>query len=398
MGLTFQTINGGIGRRVPSADAVGGLICNGIASGSVVLGTSYRLNSLQDAIDLGIDQAYDDDNDLLVYEHVKEVFRLQPNATLWIMVVAQSVTFANMVDPTQVNNALKLINDSAGTIRELAVAYNPSTPGTVAALTAAIPKAKLLVDQCFQDQRPICVYLEGKYYDPASSFDFRAMNARGVAITVGQSDSVYNNSAVGAGYAAVGTMLGAVLLAKVNESVAWVEKFNLLGDNLQRVRINGVLVSNVSSGTLSTIETHGFNYMMNYSDFSGIYFNNNATGDVLTSDYAYIAECRVMNKAMRIIRQAVLPSLNAPVAVDTTSGQLSPVFVAALQTKCNTAIQEMFNNQEVSGPDPKSSTPPVTIDPNQDVLATGNIDIALTLVPTGTARSLTVKMQFSNPF
>ena len=89
--------------------------------------------------------------------------------------------------------------------------------------------------------------------------------------------------------------------------------------------------------------------------------------------------------------------MNSPVVINTTTGQIAAETVANWEAVGNKAITSMFQNQEISGPDPQGPTPPVQINPEQDVLSTSEVQVQLSIVPTGTARTITVFVGFSNP-
>jgi Protein of unknown function (DUF2586) len=397
--ISFELENGGLGRRSPQDDSICGFIATGVAAGSVTLGNPYALNSIQDLIDLGISAAYDEDNEVFVYEHIKEVFGMNPNATVWFMLVAQSVAYEDLVDPTNANTAIKLINASNGTIRQLAASFNPTAAIDYENpdLPSVVAMAQTFAQACFDAQRPCVVLLEGAGIDLSHLPNVRTLNSRYVSLAVGQNYDVLDIHQYAITYAAVGTLLGTVSLAAVNEDIAWVEKFNLLGRNLNKVSVGGTLVSALSDSRKTELETKGLIYMKTYSDFAGIYFNDSHNGDVLTSDFAYIENTRTVQKAMRLVRQALLPKLNSPINVNPDSGLIDPVTIAALEALGNRAILPMFQASEISGPDPSGSTPPFTIDPNQDILSTSELVCQLAVVPVGVARTIRVQIGFTNP-
>lgn len=389
--------NGGLGRTLPSADAVCGFIANGVAAGSVTLGVPYKLTRVQDAIDLGIDAAYDTANSILVYEHIKEFFRICSSGTLYFMLVARSVTYNDLLDPLVPTSAIKLVQFAEGNIKLLAASFNPTVAVTNDALAlGAIAKAQLLVTECRERSMPLSVVLEGKGFDTTVVTTLRNKLAPGVSMAVGQ-DAAVMSVALDETYAAVGTTLGVTALAKVNECIGWVGSFNLVGDTLSNAMIGGILVKDLSPGILSDIDEKGYLYMMPYADHPGLYMNDSHTADASTSDFCFIENNRTIDKASRLIRKAMLPYVNSPVLIDPATGQISSATIATMEADGNRALQSMFQNQEISGPDPNGPNPPFQIDPNQDVLANSEVQCTLTIVPTGTARKITITIGLSNP-
>ena len=392
--VTITKVNGGLGRTNPSTDMVSGLLANGIAVvGGVQLDVVYKLQRLDDAVALNIDAAYDTANNVLVYEHIKEFFRINPNGVLWILLLAKTVSYADMVDKTIVTSAKKLLISANGDINQLAVAFNPTTAvATDTALLAAIPKAQLLAAEEYDLHRPVHIILEGKGFDSANITNIHTLNVPNVSVMVGQSKTVAAISAHTNRYGAVGTLLGAVSLAAVNESVAWVRKFPLLGDNLQDFAIMNVASASLSESLKSNINDAGYIFFNRPALRTNIYFNDTHTGAPLTSDFLYIENNRSINKATRLIYDALLDDLNAPVKVDPTTGKLPAVVIKSMEALGNKAIEEgMLRADELSGFS-------FTIDENQNILSSSELATELTLTPTGTARKITVKLGFSNPF
>ncbi len=392
--VVITKVNGGLGRLLPLTDMISGLIANGVAvSGGVQLGTTYKLQRLEDATALQINAAYDTTNNVLVYEHIKEFFRINPNGVLWVLLVAKSVSFADMVDKTITTTAKKLLIDANGDINQLGVAYNPtSAVSTDTALLAAIPKAQLLAEEEYDLHRPVHIVLEGKGFDSTNITDLHSLEVPNVSVMVGQSKTVAGVSAHTTRYGAIGTLLGAISLASVNESIAWVRKFPLLGDNLQDFAIMNVASTSLTESLKSDINDAGYIFFNRPSRRTNIYFNDTHTGASLTSDFLYIENNRCINKATRLIYDALLDDLNAPIKVDPATGKLPSVVVKAMEALGNKAVEEgMLRADELSGFS-------FTIDEDQNILSSSELATELTLIPTGTARKITVKIGFSNPF
>jgi len=396
-GVNIVYGNGGIGRRPAVDDAISGMIANAIAAGTFTLGTVYGFRSAQDAIDIGIDADYDADNGILVYEHIKEFFRMNSSGTLYFMGVAQATSFANLVDPTVSTSAIKLLRAAEGKVKQLGVVYNPTAAVTdTTALMAAIPKAQLLVAQSQQEFMPVRIILEGKGFDSGDITGLRDQNANGCSVMVGQTGND-DIQAIDATYGAVGTALGALSLAKVNENIGWVGKFNLLGDNLQSIKIGGVAYNTLSPTVIQDMDDAGYIFFLKHQNQAGIYMNFSHTADVTTSDYCTLENGRTMDKAGRLIRSAILPYLNSPVLIDPSTGKIAGPTAAAMQAAGNRAIQPMFQANEISGPDPDGPNPPFTIDPDQDILSTSDLIGKLVIVPVGVAAEITLEIGFTNP-
>lgn len=391
--IIITKLSGGLGRREPNNDMVSALVANGVAvSGGVQLNTVYRLNSINDAIVLKIDSSYDSSNNILLYEHIKEYFRINPSGELWLLVVAQSVTYANMLDKTNANGAKKILNEAEGKIRILAAAYNPSTPVSDFSDTlAAISKAQELAVDEFNNHRPIEVLLEGKGFVLSGQSSLRSLNAPNVSVMVGQNLAIANAHTNYNNYAAIGTLLGAISKAAVNECIAWVEKFNILGDNLLVPAIAKTKYSEIASGNINTTNDNGYIFFRTYTGKAGIYFNDSFTCTLLTDDYAYIENNRTIHKAVRNIRSVLLPRLAMPVNINPNDGTISPEIIKQFENDGKRALEQMMSDGEISSMD-------VFVDPFQNILATSELKVQFSIVPTGTARKISVTIGFNNPF
>jgi len=390
--IKITKLSGGLGRRTPEGDMISGLLANGVeVPAGVQLQTVYRLTSLHDAILLGIDADYDAFFGGLVYEHIKEFFRINPNGELYLMLVGQSIEYFRMVDPANTEFAKKLLVEAGGQIRQLGVAYNPEMIYAAWDSTlAAIEFAQELADEEYLQHRPVDILLEGKGFELFNTIDLRHRNAPNVSVMIGQDLNVarrVNHPR----YAAIGTLLGAVSKARVNESIAWVERFNLHGGTLEAIGIGNIPINEIEQVFLENWDENGAIYFRTHAGTPGIYFNDSHTCTALDSDYAYIENNRTIHKAVRNIRRALLPRLASPVLIDQESGQLSPEVVKSFESDGRRALETMLSNGEVSAID-------VYMDPAQNILATSELQLAFSIVPTGTARLISVTIGFVNPF
>jgi hypothetical protein len=88
-----------------------------------------------------------------------------------------------------------------------------------------------------------------------------------------------------------------------------------------------------------------------------------------------------------LLRAALIPQLLSPLTVDT-DGKLSADTVKSFENLASTPLERMVNAGELSGQS-------VTIDPDQDVLATSTLNIVVELQPRGVARTIQVTIGFT---
>lgn len=389
--------NGGLGRTNPAGDMISGLITQGVVVvAGAQLDTVYRLKGIKDAITLGLDENYDTANKVLVYEHINEYFRINPDGDLYLMIVSQNLSVTDMVNPSLSTYAKKLLIEAQGKVKQLGVSFNPTQIITdFSNVTAAIPLAQALADQEYTSHRPVSIILEGAGFDYSAGFNFRNQNSKSVSVMVGQSLSIANKVIGGTKYyekyAAIGTVLGAISKASVNENIAWVEKFNLYGGSLLSAGISNTPIVSIPDGVLDTLNDNGTIFFRNHIGRAGIYFNDSPTCISLTDDFSFIENNRTIDKAVRAIREILLPRLNSPVLIDQATGKLSPEIVKSYEADGRRALETMLKSEEISSMD-------VFVDPNQNILSSSELQVQFSLVPTGTARKISVTIGFTNPF
>lgn len=388
--IIVQT-SGGLGRKVAPADGVCGLLFNGVAVvGGLQLNTAYRLTSIDDLAALLIDAAYDTTNSVLVFETINDFFRLNPTGELWIYGIDNTLTYAQMV--TQKTEAL--VNGSAGAVKVVGYSYNTALTGIPASpvdLSAVVAAAEVIADTLTASHYPISTAVEMATFDIADATDWHSKNARRVSAVIAQNYAIAQN-ATHAKRCAIGVFLGTISLASVHENIGWVQKFNALGGDLSKASIGGTEISQLTNAQLTTFNDHGLIFLRNLVGILGLYFNDSFTCTVLTDDFAYIESNRSIDKATRLIRSAFLPYLNSPIYVDPSTGKLAPNVVASLEAVgSKTITDQMLSEGELSGFT-------FTIDPEQDILSTSNLEAVLQITPVGTARKITVKIGFNNPF
>ena len=107
-------------------------------------------------------------------------------------------------------------------------------------------------------------------------------------------------------FGCLGTLLGAISKASVNESIAWVQKFPLRFES--PALTNGNLIKNVSEGNQDLLNANRYIFVRTYVGDADCYFNDSHTEDSVTSDYAFIDPLHPCHKtAYRIPIKFVLP-------------------------------------------------------------------------------------------
>lgn len=398
--------NGGLGRRPANNDGVIGIVGSGYAAGSYALGDVMHIKSLKDFEEIGYSEATDVTASKSVYKRIKELYRLNPIAEVYLMIVADTVSQTTMLGVGSVY-ADKLLTQANGKIRHLATFRNPHsgysplvTSGIddeITAASGAIDKAQLLATAFSAKNMPIHVYIEGRSFTGTASaaLDLRTLDRPDVSIVLAQ-DLNYGLT----GDAAIETIMGLVSRSRVNDSIAWVQPNNIQNPSITRWIApglsSGLALSAYSDSALTALNDKGYITPMLYprestTAYAGCYINDCHSCVGIESDYAYFIESNVMNKAARLVFNAILPELNSTIKVDPVSGQIAPDVCAYFKTLGERAIQPMLNDSEISGFT-------VTVDPEQNILTTGQLVIDYSIIPTGIAREIIDNIGFTNPF
>lgn len=202
-----------------------------------------------------------------------------------------------------------------------------------------------------------------------------------------------NNTPVGF----LGTMLGCLAKANVQESVAWVKQFNLFDDNFQNIELGFGDINqtdgeefislnayeSLSPTLLDDLDDKGYIFLIKYAGReNGIYISKDQTCS--DGDFRTIARNRTINKSRRAVRSALLPYVNSPLMVNPTTGFLAPSKITAFKTLIGDILKKMQSDQEISGYS-------VNIDPNQNVLVDDMLRISYVIVPVGVAVKIYVE-------
>lgn len=186
-----------------------------------------------------------------------------------------------------------------------------------------------------------------------------------------------------------GAMLGAISLANVQEDIAWVGKFNLSNAvELETLAFaNGVLYSDQTKVLLDQLNDFRFVFLLKQRAIAGSYFNDSHNACVVSSDYAYIENNRVINKSIRLLDLALTPYLNSNIDLNS-NGTISDLSIEVFTSACNVELESMKRNNNISDYS-------VSINPAQNILSTGLLTIGVVLIPKGVARNINVNIGFA---
>jgi hypothetical protein len=399
MGLPKVTINqsnGALAGVLALDDGIAALVVTGPAPAGYTHGDQLVLNSLDDAEAEGFDSAYDTDNSVVVYEHIKDFFAYAGNgAELHFVCFADTVTIDTLVDRTE-DYAKKLLKDKAGRINLLAVAVNPEagytptfTNGIDANVEVAITNAQALAEEESGLQRPVQIIIEGRGFqgDPTAVADLRANAANRVSVALLAKPTVSALSE-GTNYAAVGVVLGKLAGIPVQRNIGRRKDGPLAGS----WGLSGnVSVDNLSDSGRDTLHDKGYIFAYNEPAAGGYVINDDPVCAPITDDYAFIARGRVMDKVQRIVYEVYVNELNDEVDINPENGRMEISTIKRFQALAQQQLDNIMSaGEEISGAF-------VSIDPTQDVITTNTIQVQVEIVPKGYAKAIVATLSYQNP-
>jgi hypothetical protein len=362
--ITFLVKGGGLARQAPGEDHVSALLF-AIAAPAAYSGA--KMKSYTGLTDIEADGIIETNATYAVaWYQAREFYRIAPGATLWM---AFNATYP------------ELLTGTSGKLRQIGT--------TVATLTDVTSVLQAAATTWATSHAPV-QFVAG--FEPVATANLTTiasadtLNAPNVSVVlfgshVGKGAALATSTSK-AYISAIGAVLGAIAAASVHESIAWVQKFNLSdGVELETVRVADGTVP--TDSVLNGLNDKRYIVGRKHIGIAGTYLNDSHAATVATSDYAMLESTRTVNKARRLLRTAMLPRLNSPVLIDATSGKLDSGTVAELEALGLTGLQAMLQAGEVSGID-------VYVNPDQNVLSTGQLQIEVRIVPVGVARNIRI--------
>lgn len=365
-GVHINKLQGQLGGVEPSTDSIMMLIYSVALSSLPVNVNHYEpvvFHQVKDALDIGINEAFDANEEVLVYNAIKEFFRNAPEGVLYFVGVPEDMSPVSILENPSMQEAIRVSKDVKG----IAIG---GTIEDVDELFEMVEGVQEVINQFSVEKRLIdFVLLQGNGGDASISLsaypDFRSKNAPNVSISIAQDPSVAAMDVGYSKYADVGAVLGMIAVRKVNENIGSVDIITKPRERkgVSNYTLTGIREwqgANLSDGrefeSLSGVDqklltSKGYIYAGNFEGYDGVYLNGSPTAIEVSSDYAYIENNRVWNKAARAIRLALLPHVRGVVKKDATTGYILNTTISAWESRVNRALEEMLINNEISGYD-----------------------------------------------
>ncbi|MDX2008264.1 MAG: DUF2586 family protein [Meiothermus sp.] len=145
-------------------------------------------------------------------------------------------------------------------------------------------------------------------------------------------------------------------------------------------------VSKFNNGHAKSLDEAGFTTVVTMEGRSGLYVEEDRMAAPLTSDYTIAPNRRVMNKAKRLVREALL---------EDVQGNLDPLELEAstqsIVARANAPLKAMVRDREVSAAR-------VALVPGQNILSDSKLRLKVRITPNGYAREIETEFAYENPF
>lgn len=357
---------------------------------------TVELYGLFDAAQYGITEAFDRDNNVNVYRHIREFYRMAGEGVkLNLMVVSQDELLETIFEDSNSDMIKRLLVDSDGEIRQVAVAVNPETigvqvDGLPSDVFASIPLAQGVAQWAYDQHMPCQILVEGYGLNGLSSVvpdlgNIIDLEAKKVSLVIGQ-DWQYAETKDGVAqkFADVGTILGVLAAAAINQNIGDNEAFDLKDATKNAWMVPGLSNHKTNKeifAQLQTFENKRYIFGLAYAGLAGVRINNDHVCAPVVIDSEgnmnehTIAYGRVMDDAARQLRSVYLPKIKKTYPVDA-AGKLPTGVRVHLESIGDDVFTDMKNASEIS-------SGKTTVDPESDLMVAKELKVSFNLQPTG---------------
>lgn len=390
-GVNVEKLQGGLGRLATGTDNHLALVVGDVPVGDVATaianeGKGVILSSPYDAEVIGINAAYDANNEIRLYADIVEFFRLAPDAKLYLF---NSAVKADLKAFLNQNKEIKGYG--------LPFEYVPVDGETPDNLLATINAQQVIINEFAAENRLIDFAILGCNELNVFTQDLRALSAPNVSVCIGCSDT--------SKLVNMGAVLGMLAVRKISENLGSVdiekkplakrgfENYSLTDEVLglwtAAYLSDGRSVESITNTELKSLNEKGFVLVAGYEGYGGYYFNNSHTCVSEASDFAFIENNRVWNKAARIIRAQLLPRVKGKFKKDPQTGFISSTTVSSWEQLVKKGLEKLLLDDDISGFD-------VYINPNQVVSQTDALKVKASVVADGIVHEFEVALGLTN--
>lgn len=363
--VTFTYVDGGLPSGALSDDGISGLLYVGATADTGTLAGPVRLTS-NDTSAFGTLPPE-------LQAHIDEFFRMAPGRELWVME-------EKLDDPLSAPGALKAL------LITLAQAAN----GTIKQYAITGPKLPVLYTAIQTDVSAFATYLESLTWDAVILTDETSLTTKFVTGTGPMTNTSPTRSAL---YKCMGLVLGTVndvIDGPLSEIGTVKGKLagRPVGANIgQCSDENSVQTAatykdiSVSSGAYNAFTPTELGVLDQFGIFArkvsaepGLWFNDDPSLGAPDSSYRKLSWMKAAQKFKRGVFRKLRPEINANVVVDPATGFIDKVVVRHYAGLIAQVGEQMKKDGEISGYG-------FSMDPNQDILTQGQLNLELEIVP-----------------
>lgn len=387
--VNIQLGNGNIGSVSLSDDGIAGLILTGDES-SMGLEETHVFSSTKDLQKYKINER----THPLVYKDISAFYATAgEGAELHVMIVPQEMSLTEICGNYDESPLNKLINSAAGRIR--LVGINRNTPfdyepqimddnGMDSDVITAISAANGVAQNAMGKIAPFVVFLPAYawtgttkplYYPRESSYSNVSLVMASDGLLRGE--SYYS--------AAIGQVLGRSAISPVNISIARVRD--------GAIAAKGFLMDGSRPedhfSEWNLLHDAGYIFYRSYIGKNGYYLNDDATATATTDDYHRLSLVRVIQKAVVIAYKTYIDEILDSISIDPETGYLSQPLCKSFEQSIIRSVGSQMAN-EISGFT-------AYVNPEQDLITNGTLNIECRIVPTALLKEINVNLSFNNP-
>jgi hypothetical protein len=315
-----------------TADGVMGMICKGVVASGFALDTFYLLTKLADLDTLGIDAAYDTSNNVAIYQQVSEFYaEAGDGAKLWIGGVSTATifgsyvltdTFKKMITGTESADPLNMIK-WIGLCYNVPAAEQHSTDFPID-VTDTLTGLQATLTQLFAKG-----YHVGGVIDGANmSSTITPTTIETVATQGAPSVNLCITGTKANRVSSVGQYLGRLARITVGTSAGRVEDGKINCTSMYLTNAVSVLALDPLTD-FDLLGSKQFLFARTLKNYSGFYWNDDATCDLDANSLSRTLANRVANKLADEALAMFLKDREKNMLVTSSTGDLDPGYCAA---------------------------------------------------------------------
>lgn len=399
-GIKIQFAKGVLGGFNTSEDGVLGLLATAAAvAGKFELNKPYKITGMAEVAKLGLVKGHVQNGRL--YKTLSEFYTEAGEGTaLWIMGMAAATRVSDWftTDAEGKYPAALLLDSAKGEIKGLLTSYSgTATPALVEGLgndvMSAVIKAQLFAKN-YTDLKyaPVFVLMEGWGFAGSVTAlpDLSSSDCNRVGIligdTIGKTQPGYSNYG-----AAIGVLGGRVAKSAVHINVARV------ADGALSITEAWVVDEAAEVADFTGLNEKGYLCFRYHQGKGGYYFTDDHLATAVEDDCHFLTRRRTIDKAYRIAYTALLNVLLDNVPTDNDN-KLQRPWCKSVEGMVESAIAgQMTGAGELSADKLNKDDRGVVcfINPNQNILATGKLQVVIKVRPFGYARYIDVTLGFA---